>query len=250
MNAYFDNNIYAYIEEGIISLDRIQEKIGVNFDVIYYSSAHVQEALERTAETLELRKERISNRLQIIQQISQNNYLNEDVDHVLRKSIETPFDVLERITEVSYTQISMKNLVNIVGEEERQKSRNSLSLDPLYLNNFDASNIIAEIDKKLKLVGHDFTFHKFIDLSIEQSKGLYNSYNKTVIAFELLDLFGFYKDKFTEKSNYARLWDAIHTYYASYCDYFITNDKNTRQKASVIYNLNNTQTKVLALNLD
>lgn len=250
MNAYFDNNIYVYIEEGITTLKKIQEKIGVNFDVIYYSSAHVQETLERKAETEELRKERISNRLRIIQQVTQNNYLNEGLDDILKKSLENPFDVLETITEVSFGQTSMKSLVNMVEEDKKQESRNSLSLDPMHLNNFDASNIILEIDKKLRLTGQDFTFHKLIDLSIEQSKGVYNSYNKTVIAFELLDVFGFHKDKFTEKSNYARLWDSIHTYFASYCDYFITNDKNTRQKASVIYNLNNIGTKIVSLNLD
>lgn len=250
MNAYFDNNIFVYIEEGIISLDQIQEKIGINFDVIYYSSAHVQETLERKAETEALRKERISNRLRIIQQITQNNYLNEGLDDVLKKSLESPFDVLETITEISFGQTSMKNLVNMVEEDKKQESRNSLSLDPVHLNNFDASNVVIEIDKKLKLTGQDFTFQKLIDLSIEQSKGAHNRYNKTTIAFELLDVFGFHKDKFTEKSNYARLWDSIHTYYASYCDYFISNDKNTRQKASVIYSLNNIPTKIVSLNLD
>lgn len=249
MNAYLDNNIYVYIEEGIISLNEIQEKLGINFDVIYYSSAHVQETLERKAETVELRKERIDNRLRIIQQITENNYLNEGLDDILKKSIESPFDVLETITEVSFGQSSMKDLVNMVEEDKKQESRNLLSLDPIHLNNFDASSIITEIDKKLKLTGQDFTFDKLIDLSIEQSKGVNNRYNRTTIAFELLDVFGFYKDKFTEKSNYARLWDSIHTYYASYCDYFITNDKNTRQKASVVYHLNNINTKILPLNL-
>lgn len=250
MDAYFDNNIYVYIEEGLITLDQIQEKLGLKFDTIYYSNAHVQETLERKAETVQIRNERIENRLQIIQQITQNNYLNEGLDDILIKSIESPFDVLETISEVSFAQNNMKHLVNMIKEDKKQESRNLLSLNPVHLNNFNATNIINEIDEKLKLSEQDFTFNKLIDQSIVQSNRVNNLYNRTVVAFELLDFFGYYKDKFTLKSNYARLWDSIHTYYASYCDFFITNDKNTSQKASVVYNLNAIKTQILALNIN
>lgn len=243
MTAYFDNNIYIYIEEGKTSIDKIQENIGAKFDAIFYSNAHVQETLERRAETEELRKERIESRLQIIQDTTKNNYLIEGLDDILIKRIESPFSVLKTITEVPNLQAEMKSLVNKVDEDQRKKARSSLSL-PIHINDFAPAIIVSEINKKL---GQDLSFNKLIDLAIEQSKSVNNNYNNYTVGFELLDLFGFHKDKFTEKSNYARVWDGIHTYYASFCDYFITHDKNTRQKASVIYHINKVQTKIPVL---
>jgi hypothetical protein len=32
-------------------------------------------------------------------------------------------------------------------------------------------------------------------------------------------------------------WDSNHVFHASYCDYFISDDKRTRAKAKVVYNI-------------
>lgn len=66
------------------------------------------------------------------------------------------------------------------------------------------------------------------------------------MIFELLDLLGYWKDKETERSNQARLWDSQHAYFASYCDYFISNDKRTRYKAEVVYDIFNVDTKIIS----
>lgn len=63
--------------------------------------------------------------------------------------------------------------------------------------------------------------------------------------FELLDLFGYWKDKYKPKSNYARAWDSIHVFYGAHCDLFISNDKNTRMKAKVVYDIYNIKTKII-----
>lgn len=53
--------------------------------------------------------------------------------------------------------------------------------------------------------------------------------------FNILDWLGFWRDKYTERSTMARAYDAGHAYFATYCDYFVTNDKRTRNKANVVY---------------
>ena len=70
--------------------------------------------------------------------------------------------------------------------------------------------------------------------------------HRIAAIIELLDLFGYWKDKETENSNYARLWDSIHTYFSSNCDFFISDDKQTRMKARVVFELFNIKTIVLS----
>ena len=70
--------------------------------------------------------------------------------------------------------------------------------------------------------------------------------NRIAGVFELLDMLGYWKDKEKENSNYARLWDAQHTFFASYCDYFVTDDKRTSYKAKVAYNIYKKRTKVIS----
>ncbi|EPR73393.1 hypothetical protein ADIWIN_1423 [Winogradskyella psychrotolerans RS-3] len=55
-----------------------------------------------------------------------------------------------------------------------------------------------------------------------------------------------WKDKHNSKSNYARLWDASHSFYSSYFDYFISDDKRTRNKAKVVFEIYGAKTKVIS----
>ncbi|NCP61457.1 MAG: hypothetical protein GW839_14315 [Flavobacteriales bacterium] len=73
-------------------------------------------------------------------------------------------------------------------------------------------------------------------------------HNRFAGIFEMLDMVGYWKDRFNEKSNYARLWDSSHSHFSSYCDYFICNDKRTRNKAKVVFEIYGIETKVLDSN--
>lgn len=63
--------------------------------------------------------------------------------------------------------------------------------------------------------------------------------------FNLLDMIGYWKDKETTKSNMARVYDASHTYLASGCDFFVTNDNRCSKKAKVAYFLKNVKTEII-----
>ncbi len=62
----------------------------------------------------------------------------------------------------------------------------------------------------------------------------------------MLDMFGYQSDKLKKKSNDMNniINDANHTFYATYCDLFIAEDKNLIKKAKAIYSNKNLSTRV------
>lgn len=64
--------------------------------------------------------------------------------------------------------------------------------------------------------------------------------------FNAMDMLGFWQDKRTARSNLARSYDANHAYFASACDYFVTNDQRTRNKANVLYYYYGMKTKAVS----
>lgn len=129
--------------------------------------------------------------------------------------------------------------------------------------------ILKRLDTIRMITKNMYLFHKLpsnnVRLLNENPIGIYNTitesidvitlhpdgksfglHNRIVGIFELLDMFGYRTDQYTYKSNVARLWDSNHCYFASFCDDFISNDKRTRNKAKVVYNLWDIATKVMS----
>ena len=63
-----------------------------------------------------------------------------------------------------------------------------------------------------------------------------NNFLKTLFE-DHFDLMGFYKDKATDKSDFARMWDSSHADYAVETDGFLSRDKRARMKAGLTYYL-------------
>jgi len=64
--------------------------------------------------------------------------------------------------------------------------------------------------------------------------------------FMNLDFMGFEKDKIAGNHGYMNLTtDATHCFYASYCDFFVTNDERTGKKSAAIYTYLGIDTKVM-----
>ena len=122
-----------------------------------------------------------------------------------------------------------------------------MGIDIQKLNNYSSTEIISHLNKKLTDLG-SMSFLEMIEYGIQihpdgKSFGLHN---RIAGVFELLDMLGYWKDKESETSNYARLWDSSHTFFATFCDCFISDDKRTRNKASVVFNLYNKKTRILS----
>lgn len=248
MTAYLDNNIIVNIEKGNLLISDLNKLTERNISKFYYSMSHIFEANEITASSNRELNERLSNRFKIITKITDNNYLERILpsNKVVKTKYE-PFHIYQSINEVSFARNSMKQMVNNTSEEDKQKFREQLNIDPLRINNYSPQEVIAQIDSN-KIAMGGFTLLELIEKGIEMhpnGKDM-SLHNRFAGVFEILDLVGFWKDKYNEKSNYARLWDSSHAYFSTFCDYFISDDKRTRNKTKLVFELYNIDTKVIS----
>ena len=243
MTAYLDNNIIIDIEQENLSLEQISKIIST--DKYFYSAAHLQEANEITGKNKDVL---LNKRFDTLSSITKNNYLYHELKTnqiVILK--EKPRGVFKTITEIPFAQNSMKSLINMLSEEQKKTFRHELGISPIELNNYTPKQVIEQVNKETTIFG-GYSIVTLIEKAIElhpdgESFGLHN---KIAGVLELLDLIGYWKDKYNDKSNYARLWDSNHTYFSSFCDYFISDDKRTRNKAKVAFLLYGINTKVIS----
>ncbi|MCB0471890.1 MAG: hypothetical protein KDC56_02405 [Flavobacteriaceae bacterium] len=248
MKIYLDSNIFIYLENKSLTIADLEDLIKSKITKILFSATHISEALEIEGNTAIERKNRIIKRLNLIENITQNHYINESIGNEVYEIIESPFEVFKTITDVPFAQNSMKSLINLIGEDQRVEIRKVLNLDPKRINNYKPDEVIEHLNYKLSETGQDFTFLSLIELGISYHKDAktFGRSNRFAAIFELLDMFGYWKDTATSKSNYARFSDSSHAFFASYCDYFITDDKRTRNKTEVVYKIYDIKTKVIS----
>ena len=87
--------------------------------------------------------------------------------------------------------------------------------------------------------------YKMMTEGIPGLKELLNAESRLKCICFGLDLFGFRQEKRTKKFNNIDT-DASHIFYASFCDYFVTDDKKLAAKAKAIYSEYSFQTRVLS----
>lgn len=247
MTAYLDNNIIVDLEQEKISKDLLIQSTDDRIKKFYYSAAHLQEAHEFSGSISE-RADKLKIRFETISEVTKDNYLFLELpSNTIRRLIESPKVVYDTITDVEFGQQAMKDMVNNVSEEQRELFRNQLGINPKEINNYSPERVIEQINEKKSSFG-GYSLVEVIEESVKlhpQGKD-FGIHNRIAGIFELLDLVGYWKDKFNEKSNYARLWDSNHAYFSSACDFFISNDKRTRNKAKVAFHLYGINTKVLS----
>lgn len=250
MEIYPDTNIFVYLENKTLKLSDLENLIGTKIDSIFYSASHIEEALEIKGVTEEQRLDRINKRLETIQEITSGNYIHENLKNEVFEYNESPYEVMRTITEVSFAQNAMKSLLNFINEEQKKEVRELLKIDPARMNNYKPEEVVEHLNKKLSDTGQNYTLLDMIEIGISyHPEGkTFGVSNRIAGIFEVLDMLGYWKDKYNDKSNYARLWDSSHTFYGSHFDYFITNDKRTLNKANVAYNIYNVSTKVISPN--
>lgn len=106
-----------------------------------------------------------------------------------------------------------------------------------------------DFNEALKDTAIKKTFFDFIkDTIYHQDKDRIPYYDFFQLAYNMLDVLGISKDKITKKNSLGNLQnDGFHSYFAGYCDYFITDDKTITSKAKAMYNLFGVRTKVLSV---
>lgn len=248
MRIYPDTNIFVYLENESLTISDLENIIGSKIESIFYSASHIQEALEIRGDNKQQRQDRINERLEAIQKITNGNYINENLKNDVFEFKESPYEVIQTITDVSFAQNAMKGLANLISEEQKIETRKLLNLDPKRMNNYKPEEVVDHLNKKLSQIGQSYKFLDIIEIGISHHPDgkTFGVSNRIAAIFELLDILGYWKDKYSDKSNYARLWDSSHAFYACHFDYFITDDKRTVNKSRVVYNIYNFNTKVIS----
>lgn len=251
MTAYLDNNIVVLIENGTYTIDGILALLPDKQTEFFYSAAHIQEAKNFQGSVTLTKTDFLTKRFETIRCICKNNYLYFDLTEKRQMQlIRDPQQVYETISSSNFGTEVMKTFMNLFSKDQKEGVRKNLGVNMQELNNYSPSEVIKQLNSKLTSWGTNESFIELVEHSIRlypdgKNFGLHN---RVAAVFELLDLFGYWKDKETETSNYARLWDADHTINASYCDYFISNDKRTRYKANVVYDIYEIGTTVISAN--
>ena len=250
MRIYLDFNIIISLIHQELSFDELMYNIGVeNKELcIPYSSAHIFEVDNIDIKEESIRSEKILEALYFIESISRGAYLYRELpsnDVLLLK--ERPLDVYKTITEIGNIKPIFNGMMNLISEEQKIQLRNELGIDKREINNYSPQDVLCHFDTKsssfmnmscIEMIEYGVTLHP--------NGKEFSLHNHFAAIFELLDMFGYWTDKHTVKSNVARLWDSSHCYFASFCDYFISDDKRTRNKAKVVFDLYDIKTKVLS----
>jgi hypothetical protein len=115
--------------------------------------------------------------------------------------------------------------------------------------NWDTEDVIANIDKHLQTFDSELTFKRYVEMSVRTfKKEAFTNYDLFIFSYMILDLLGYKQDKLPKKTNSVKniFNDAEHSFYGAYCDYFISNDRNLRKKAAILYREFQVPTKVLS----
>ena len=249
--AYLDYNIFTAIEDGNFTLDKILDKVDKAISAIPFSAAHIQEADNIVGDTENQRNDFIEKRLATIRQITNCVYIfQEHPTNKIYWLTEEPTTVLETIRQVPFAKTSMKMFANLISNTQREQVRETLGIETKELNNYSSEQVIGHLNTKLINWGTQDNFLQLLDkaISFHPDKKDFGQHNNIAGVVELLDLLGYWKDRITETSNYARLWDSNHIHFASYCNYLVSDDKRLRNKAKVVYSIYNIQTRIVSSN--
>lgn len=117
----------------------------------FFSASHIQETLEIKRKDGKERLERINTRLETLENITQNNYISENLKNEVYELIESPYQVIKTITEVPAQPI-MKSFMNFISEEQKREIRNQLNIEPTKINLYNYNEVIEQLSEKLQQI--------------------------------------------------------------------------------------------------
>ncbi len=114
--------------------------------------------------------------------------------------------------------------------------------------NWKTDEVVPNISAKMKALGIDKSFKEFVLMGFGD-KVKVDDYHLFIAAFGVLDWIGYKSEKLPKASNAMNsvTTDAQHAYFASFCDYLITQDSHLSSKAQVLYHEFKISTKVISL---
>ena len=231
--VYLDNNIFVDIEYGNLNLS---DFLSYRDTCYYFSSAHIEELIKGEG----IEKLSIEKRLKLIEQLTKTNCILSGLIQPEFVSL-TPQQLYDRIRR-GLTNI-MREIVNssvMNFNIDREKFMEYLKINKKEINNIPPQDILPTINEVL------FQYMN-IDLVtyIQRTEAI--GYTLYYTLFNLLDFLCYHKDKQTENSNVARLYDSFHAFSAQICDVLVSEDKKMRYKTKAVYSYLGIKTKVLSM---
>lgn len=259
LKVYFDYNIYVAISNNKI----IYKKTDI-ID-IYYSVAHVEEFYKAYSNSSEENREELIRLKRIIKSQSFNGIiLNPSINFIEAKtqSFESCFDLIKnrdtRMVVQENGSVYYKNYKvfreNLLEQDPSSKFNSKCSIEEIWerpevrdeLNQFDEyyRRYVADYYQSLYSVYKDGAYS--IPLCFPSNYSLKrNCLKKEKVSFQVLEMVfeflnnilckcGYYKDQ-TERTTQSGIHDVTHLIYATYCDFFITNDHRLLCRAKAIY---------------
>ena len=219
MKVYLDNNIIIDIEKGKL-------KLPVDYIVEYpYSYVHIEELLESGNRLSELKEVRFST----LASMSKNKYMFQENQQICFVD-KSPYEVYGLFNPlVMQVKKLIKDLSNNFNIDEELKTK--LEIDKNIINNLTVSELIKK---------YGSIIISYVNNTSSTLQEKFQSF------FNILNAVGYWSDKAGKGSNLNRIYDANHAFYASACDYFVTNDKRTMMKANFLYKYYKTKTKALS----
>lgn len=244
---YLDNNIFIDIENRDYSILDIMDSLNLENGKFMFSSSHFFEALEINHTDPIQRRKWIVKRCKTLEDICKYNYLYTLENGEISWMMQTPFKILDHLEDDKLSE-TLTPILSFLDKQLRKDFVENCGFDIRTHSNCAARDVFTELDKTLRN-----TQNQSIDKILTESKKFNDTFEITLSHkyaqyFEILDLMGFAKDKFTSKSNFARFQDSQHAFFASACDVFITSDKRTAAKTSAIFHKEGVKTLVLKIN--
>lgn len=226
MKAYLDNNI-------LIDYEKDSSILFSGVNVCYRCSyIHFVELMESTRNFEERKEQRFST----IESLTGNIFMTNTDNNVVAEEINTCSRYYETLHSplLRMFQHRMKERASkwLVGKDPDTLIKD-FGIDKKRINNYSAEELIKE---------HGDFIHYYVTASDDG-----NRMASFMSFFNVLDLLGFWRDKVKEGSMLNRTYDAQHAYFATGCDYFVTNDHRTCMKANVLYQYYGYKTKALSL---
>lgn len=249
MYVYLDTNILVSIENSDYSLSHIKSFLPNKEPIFVYSPAHIFEVAEFEGNEKISKEDLLSKRFDTLRKITSNNfiYFDSNENEVMHQFLDPELEYTG-ISDVPIAVDSMKFFTSILSKESKQNIRDHLGINITKQNNYGPKEIVEHLTKKIEIFQVNTTLSEFVELAMSFCPDTikFGIYHRLSAYFEILDILGYWKDKETSSSNYARFWDASHAFYGSRCHYFVCDDKRTRIKTKVVYDIFGIRTKVIS----
>jgi PIN domain nuclease of toxin-antitoxin system len=248
---YLDHNIISYLRKNEFKeLNKKVDFLKQNNQIIY-SPAHIEEiAVSKMREKID--DKTINKELTFLSEISNNNELLP----ITREKLE----LVKELPSLCFERVIKDYILNDDAEKIDKDiiiNANSNGLgEPKEMNNIKPEEILNRFQYKelivLSLVNNNIIDN---DKSIEALRWNFNNIKDKFYILEsyinsaanVLEWIGYYREK--EKKSRSRMHDVSHIIYSSYCDIFITSDKNLYMKTKAIFSLLEIKMKVILFKL-